>query len=95
MKILLIVLLATVSVMGITIFIAQDLKSKSDNLSPALRTEYMEGCVGDGGFQSYCACTFDWLDDNLTNEEFLDMAYQYSVTGNIPDELLLATSECT
>lgn len=48
----------------------------NDSLTPAEEGEYMNGCMAIGN-QSYCQCTYDYLDDFLTNDQFRSMSRDY------------------
>jgi hypothetical protein len=54
---------------------------------------YMQSC-DDGTNTSYCQCTYDWLDNNLTNKEFFDITIE-AQKGGIPDKMYDAVKACT
>jgi hypothetical protein len=54
---------------------------------------YMQSC-DDGTNTSYCQCTYDWLDNNLTNKEFFDITIE-AQKGITPDEMYDAVKACT
>lgn len=45
---------------------------KEDKLGSTYRKIYIDSCVaeGDSSYYDYCACTYDYFDDTLTNTEF-------------------------
>jgi len=54
---------------------------------------FMQSC-DDGTNTSYCKCTYDWLNDNLTNKEFLDLTIE-AQNGKTPDLMYDAVKACT
>lgn len=54
---------------------------------------YMDSC-DDGTNTSYCQCTYDWLDSNLTNKEFFDITIE-AQKGITPDQMYDAVKACT
>jgi hypothetical protein len=54
---------------------------------------FMQSC-DDGTNTSYCKCTYDWLDNNLTNQEFFDVTIE-AQKGITPDEMYDAVKACT
>ena len=54
---------------------------------------FMQSC-DDGTNTSYCKCTYDWLDNNLTNKEFFDITIE-AQKGITPDEMYDAVKACT
>ena len=54
---------------------------------------FMQSC-DDGTNTSYCQCTYDWLDNNLTNNEFFDITIE-AQKGITPDEMYDAVKACT
>lgn len=63
-----------------------------DYISGAERI-FVESC-DDGSNTSYCKCSYDWLNDNLTNDEFRDVTIE-AERGNIPDEMYEALKACS
>lgn len=53
---------------------------------------FMQSC-DDGTNTSYCQCTYDWLDNNLTNKEFFDITIE-AQKGITPDEMYDAVRAC-
>jgi len=53
---------------------------------------FMQSC-DDGTNTSYCKCTYDWLDNNLTNQEFFDVTIE-AQKGITPDEMYDAVRAC-
>ena len=53
---------------------------------------FMQSC-DDGTNTSYYKCTYDWLDNNLTNQEFFDVTIE-AQKGITPDEMYDAVRAC-
>lgn len=65
----------------------------------AIEQAYMGGCLdGSGGdsvyWETYCQCTYDYMDDRLTNDQFVDMAIEYADTGIDPLIMDQAVNYC-
>ena len=44
---------------------------KSDSIGDVFEDAFMRGCEEENGTPAYCKCTYDYLDDNYTNDEFM------------------------
>ena len=56
--------------------------------------EYMAGCTENGAGYKYCKCTYDYLDERLTDKEFLDLAHRAGRTGEVEDVVVDAANSC-
>lgn len=69
--------------------------TKTDSV---MEESYMSGCLEETGvgtvWVEYCQCTYDYIDDRLTNEEFFDMALEYDENGEIPEIVVEAIESC-
>lgn len=65
---------------------------KYDDFIDGAEGIFMQSC-DDGTNTSYCKCTYDWLDNNLTNQEFFDVTIE-AQKGITPDEMYDAVKAC-
>lgn len=65
---------------------------KFDDYLAGAENIYMQSC-DDGTNTSYCQCSYDWLDSNLTNKEFLDITIE-AQKGITPDAMYDAVKAC-
>lgn len=65
----------------------------NDRLTQATRDQFNEGCYN-GANESYCNCLLDWFQENYTNDEFDQIAIEYSETGMTPESLNKAIDFC-
>lgn len=73
----------------------EEVTLKSDKYSDFLAGAegiFMGSC-DDGTNTSYCRCAYNWLDDNLTNDEFYDTT-QKALKGDIPSIMYEAARAC-
>jgi len=54
----------------IIVEVPEQKKDVSDSLSYA-KNSYMNECNSEGNIYNYCSCTFEYLDNTLTNTEFI------------------------
>jgi len=54
----------------IIVKVPEQKKDVSDSLSYA-KNSYMNECNSEGNIYNYCSCTFEYLDNTLTNTEFI------------------------
>lgn len=62
----------------------------------SFKSQYMEGCVETDfeGSTDYCECTYNYLDDRLTDKGFVDMAIEYYDTEESPELMYQAVNSC-
>ena len=70
-----------------------DYQPQADKLSSAEREAFMDGCAN-GDNNKYCVCIYNYLDETLTNEEFIDTALEGYQTGDIPSDYSDAIKAC-
>ena len=59
-----------------------------------MEDNYMEGCMVSEGTEDYCHCTWNYLTDEMTMEEFIDMSFELDKTREMPDVMNRAINEC-
>lgn len=60
----------------------------------SFREGFMDGCTSEGANADYCTCIFDYFEEKMTKKEMAEMALEYEQTGEMPDEMIEAVSEC-
>ena len=95
-KIAIIVLLIAVSLVVIGVVGYSKLQPKYDKYSSIqsnAKNIFVESCAGEGTTRAECTCMYDWLDENLTNDEFKELIKD-SVDGKISDHIWSASKAC-
>ena len=68
---------------------------KEDYLPESYKIAFVMECTdGDVSIYDYCACTYNYLDRNYTNAEFMKIADEADRTGEITDEMWEAVGAC-
>lgn len=71
-------------------------KPEDDTLGYFISESYMEGCLeknDSDAMYDYCLCTFNYLDKNMTNDEFFELGLEIE-NGNIPPMMNEAINSC-
>lgn len=71
--------------------------SSTSSLYPdAARSNFVTACVGAGSSQTYCSCTFDWIEKNVSYQDFLkfDAEARAGNTFSTPSWLPQALTAC-
>jgi hypothetical protein len=65
-----------------------------DTLAPEYKQIFVQECNLDGTMATYCQCAFDYMDERLTNDQFIDMAIESQNTDVLPDIMYDAIANC-
>jgi len=66
----------------------------ADKLPAEFKDGYMSTCVEDITYVQFCNCTYNYLDNKLTNHEFMDVAIKYSEDEIVPAVVDEAVFSC-
>jgi len=69
----------------------KDLPNKQAGINE-IRETYIKGCVDEGANRSYCACTYDYLLNDLGEEKFTEEVIDLYIYGEFSDLLLNSSS---
>lgn len=61
----------------------------------AFERGFVSECVNGGASYGDCQCMYDYMDGELTDDEFIDMAERYGENEIIPTIMYDAVSYCT
>lgn len=76
----------------IEVKVEQDFQERyTDTISPAEKNAYMGECTKESNY-SYCKCTFDYFNTNLTPAEFRQMSL--NIDNEIPEIFWDAVAQC-
>lgn len=59
-----------------------EVEHKSDYIGQEYESLFVDGCVGAGASQSQCQCAFNYLDDNMTNTEFIEFTFTEEIESH-------------
>ena len=69
--------------------------TKQEEYPKEMESAYMEECVYSPKMEDYCQCTWNYLTDEMTVEEFADTSFEFDKTGEMPDVMREAFDECS
>lgn len=73
----------------------ESFNKKTDTLSPDFKHEYMLGCLEGNAGELFCECTYNYLNNTLTNEQFIKIAIEsLEEDAKIPNEIMKAVESC-
>jgi len=59
------------------------------------KNNFMNECNSDGTMYAYCNCTFEYLDKELTNEQFLEIDRRITIDSDyVPNVMMDAVNYC-
>lgn len=70
------------------------LPANNDSIGDFFEEEFIDGCTSEGASRSFCRCAFEYLDENYTNREIMDMAEDVALYDATPDGMMAAATEC-